>query len=72
MNLLRNVMYTMFKTGNLPDIDMEDFEVMWKALIDRWNIKISDEMWENFIDEVNCTASDNEEWFTKTFNNYFE
>lgn len=70
--LLCQVMYEMYRTGNLPNLDMEDFMVMWKALMDHWGIKMSNDIWEMFIEDVNCLKSDDKEWFTKLFNQYFE
>lgn len=68
---LCDVMYNMFLKDTLPDLDMEDFQVMWEALMNKWDIKIGEESWNSFIKEINCTASDRYSWFKQTFNRYF-
>lgn len=70
-DLLMRVMYAMFKDGTLPHIDMEDYECMWKALIDKWEIDILDETFAKFIEDVNCKASDNYSYFSMVFRIYF-
>lgn len=71
-DLLMEVMYAMFKTGTLPEgLDMEDYECMWLALINHWNINISVYGYDLFIEEVNSMASDRKEVFETVFNKYF-
>lgn len=69
--LLKDVMYNMFLDGVLPELDMEDYIIMWKALIEHWNIDIDDLTLEKFFDDINCKSSNKYDWFTNTFNNYF-
>ena len=66
-----DVMYKMFLDGVLPDLDMDDYETMWVALLDLWDIDISDENWRQFIEEINCKKSNDYQWFKQTFNKYF-
>jgi hypothetical protein len=71
LELLKDVMYNMFLEGVLPDLDMTDFFVMWKALILQWDIKIDDNVFDAFIDDINTTSSDRYDYFTNVFNIYF-
>lgn len=68
---LRNLMYAMFLDGCLPDLDMEDFQVMWEAIMLRWQIKIDYEDWEAFIIDINFKSSDNKEKFNEVFDKHF-
>lgn len=68
---LCDVMYNMFLDGTLPDLDMEDFEVMWEALMNKWQITISSDNWKSFLEEVNCLSSNRYDWFKQTFNKWF-
>lgn len=69
--MLRETMFKMFKGNNLPYLDMEDFLVMWEALADKWDIRILDENWEDFAEEINSLASNKENTFTEIFDKYF-
>jgi hypothetical protein len=69
--MLRDTMYVMFKDNHLPYLDMEDFIVMWQALADQWNIRIDDDQWEEFTEEVNSMASNKESVFNTIFDKYF-
>jgi DNA-binding MltR family transcriptional regulator len=69
--MLRETMYVMFKDNHLPYLDMEDFMVMWQSLADRWDIRIADDQWEEFIEEVNCVASNRQNIFNEIFDKYF-
>jgi hypothetical protein len=69
--MLRDTMYVMFKDNHLPYLDMEDFLIMWQSLADQWNIRIDDDQWEEFIEEVNSVASNRQNVFNEIFDKYF-
>jgi hypothetical protein len=69
--MLRETMYVMFKDNHLPYLDMEDFLIMWQSLADQWNIRIEDDQWEEFIEEVNSVASNRQNVFNEIFDKYF-
>jgi ABC-type multidrug transport system ATPase subunit len=69
--MLRETMYVMFKDNHLPYLDMEDFLIMWQSLADQWNIRIDDDKWEEFIEEVNSVASNRQNVFNEIFDKYF-
>lgn len=69
--MLRDTMYRMFKSNTLPYLDMEDFILMWETLADSWNVRILDNNWEDFAEEVNSNASDREAVFNEIFDKYF-
>ena len=69
--MLRDTMYRMFKGNTLPYLDMEDFILMWEALADSWNVRIIDNNWEDFAEEINSTSSDREAVFNEIFDKYF-
>jgi ABC-type multidrug transport system ATPase subunit len=69
--MLRDTMYVMFKDNHLPYLDMEDFLIMWQSLADQWDIRIEDDQWEEFIEEVNSVASNRQNVFNEIFDKYF-
>ena len=69
--MLRETMYRMFKDDTLPNLDMEDFILMWEALADSWNVRIIDDNWEDFAEEINSQASNRESVFNEIFDKYF-
>lgn len=69
--MLRDTMYVMFKDNHLPYLDMEDFITMWEALATKWNIRIDDDQWEEFTEEVNSQASNRQNVFNTIFDKYF-
>ena len=69
--MLRETMYKMFKDNYLPNLDMEDFIVMWRALAEQWNCDTMDDDWEEFTEEINCVASNKEQIFTEIFEKHF-
>jgi len=71
LELFKNVMYYMFKEETLPELDMDDFVCMWEALMEKWEIKMEEEKWERFLDDINVVKSENYIWFNNTFNKYF-
>lgn len=71
LELFKNVMYYMYKKDTLPELDQNDFSVMWEALKDYWEIDISELSFEMFVDEINCKKSDDYIWFSETFNKYY-
>jgi hypothetical protein len=68
--MLRDTMYMMFK-NNLLYLDMEDYIVMWEALAMKWNIRIDDDLWEEFAEEINSEASTRQSVFNTIFDKYF-
>jgi hypothetical protein len=69
--MLRTTMYKMFKDNHLPNLDMEDFIVMWQSLADKWGIVKLDEDWDEFAEEINCVASNREQIFNEIFDKHF-
>jgi len=69
--MFKETMYVMFKDNHLPYLDMDDFLVMWQSLADQWNIRIDDEQWEEFAEEVNSEASNRQNVFNSIFDKYF-
>ena len=69
--MLRETMYKIFKNNHLPNIDMEDFLVMWQSLANRWGIIKLDEDWDEFAEEINCVASNREQIFNEIFDKHF-
>lgn len=69
--MLRDTMYRMFKNNTLPYLDMEDFILMWETLADSWNVRMLDNNWEDFAEEINSLASDREAVFNEIFDKYF-
>jgi hypothetical protein len=70
-DMLRETMYVMFKDNHLPYLDMEDFLVMWQSLAEQWDIRIDDEQWEEFAEEINSMASNRQNIFNEVFDKYF-
>jgi hypothetical protein len=60
----------MFK-NNLLYLDMEDYIVMWEALAMKWDIRIDDDLWEEFTEEINSEASTKQSVFNRIFDKYF-
>jgi hypothetical protein len=69
--MLRDTMYVMFKDKHLPYCDMEDFIAMWEALANKWNIRIDDDLWDEFAEEINCVASNRQNYFNEIFDKHF-
>jgi hypothetical protein len=69
--MLRETMYRMFKNDTLPYLDMEDFILMWETLADSWNVRMIDNNWEDFAEEINSQASNRESVFNEIFDKYF-
>ena len=69
--MLRETMYLMFKNDTLPYLDMEDFIIMWETLADSWNVRMIDNNWEEFAEEINSQASNRESVFNEIFDKYF-
>jgi hypothetical protein len=69
--MLRDTMYRMFKNDTLPYLDMEDFLMMWETLADSWNVRMIDNNWEEFAEEINSVASNRESVFNEIFDKYF-
>jgi len=67
---LLETMYLMFKDSSGLDLDMDDYQVMWEALMEKWGIK-PPSLWEEFIDDINCTASESYNFFESVFWKYF-
>jgi len=69
--MLRTTMYKMFKDNYLPNLDMEDFIVMWRALAEQWDCDTMDDDWEEFTEEINSVASNREQYFNEVFDKHF-
>jgi hypothetical protein len=69
--MLKDTMYRMFKNDTLPYLDMEDFILMWETLADSWNVRMIDNNWEDFAEEINSQASNRESVFNEIFDKYF-
>ena len=69
--MLRDTMYRMFKNDTLPYLDMEDFIIMWETLADSWNVRMIDNNWEEFAEEINSQASNRQSVFNEIFDKYF-
>jgi hypothetical protein len=69
--MLRATMFKMFKDNYLPNLDMEDFIVMWRALAEQWNCDTMDDDWEEFTEEINSVASNREQYFNEIFDKHF-
>ena len=69
--MLCQTMYAMFKDNFLPYLDMEDFLIMWQSLADQWDIRIDDDQWEEFTEEINSMASNRQSVFNSVFDKYF-
>lgn len=69
--MLCETMYVMFKDNHLPYLDMEDYAIMWKSLADQWQIYLDDDQWDDFIEEINCVASNRHNIFTEIFDKHF-
>ena len=69
--MLRDTMYVMFKDNHLPYLDIEDFITMWEALATKWDIRIDDDQWEEFTEEINSVASNRQNVFNTIFDKYF-
>jgi hypothetical protein len=69
--MLRDTMYRMLKNDTLPYLDMEDFLIMWETLADSWNVRMIDNNWEEFAEEINSVASNRESVFNEIFDKYF-
>jgi hypothetical protein len=51
---------------------MEDFIVMWRALAEKWDCDTMDDDWAEFTEEINCIASNRENYFNEIFEKHFE
>jgi len=50
---------------------MDDFIAMWQTLADKWGINKSDENWSDFAEEINCIASNRQNYFNEIFDKHF-
>jgi len=71
IRMLRETMYRMFKNDTLPYLDMEDFILMWETLANSWDVRMIDNNWEDFAEEINSMASNKESVFNEIFDKYF-
>jgi hypothetical protein len=70
--ILCETMFKMFKDDYLPNLDMEDYITMWQSLADKWGIIRTDSEWDEFAEEINCVASNRENYFNEIFEKHFE
>ena len=71
LQLLRETFFRMFKSQALPNLDMEDFIAMWQTLAEKWGINKSDKEWDEFAEEINCVASNRQNYFNEIFDKHF-
>ena len=69
--MLCETMFKMFKDDYLPNLDMEDYITMWQSLADKWGIIRTDSEWDEFAEEINCIASNRENYFNEIFDKHF-
>ena len=69
LNHCKSVFYGSFFTDS--DAEMEDFQVMWEAVLIRHNVPLP-ATWERFLHEINSKASDNYWHFAAIFNQHFK
>jgi hypothetical protein len=75
---IKKLMYKTFKNGFLDELDLEDLEQVWVTLIIFWNLEQyffkdhKNDIWAEFIDEINSVKSEDEKWFNEIFEKYFE
>ena len=53
------------------ELDMDDIQVMWEALMLKNNIP-QPESWQKFINDINCMSAEKWSFFSNTFNACFE
>jgi len=69
---IKLIMFGMFLDGNLPEMEMDEIQPMWEALLSVNKIKYDEAAWENFIIDINCMASNNWEYFSKIFDEFIQ
>ena len=67
---LLETMYLMFLNSQTLELDMDDYQVMWEALMEKWGIE-PPSAWEEFIEKINCRASESYKYFESQFWSYF-
>jgi len=67
---LMETMYLMFLSSRQLNLDMDDYQVMWESLMEKWGIQIP-KGWEAFLEEINCSASGSYKFFEVAFWKYF-
>ena len=67
---LLEAMYLMFLDSTKLELEMEDFQVMWEALMERWGIEPPSQ-WEEFLYKINSSASESYKYFESIFWQYF-
>ena len=67
---LLEAMYLMLLPSTNLELDMDDYQVMWEALMERWGIEPPSQ-WEEFIEDINCSASGSYKYFETKFWQYF-
>lgn len=67
---LMEVMYLMFKDSSGLDLDMEDYQAMWEALMDTWGIE-TPTSWEKFLHDINSRSSESYKYFESIFWQHF-
>lgn len=71
LELFKHVMYYMFKKDNMPELNLLELGIMWKALAKEWDIYIPEEKWDDFLTKLDNEVYNNYINFTSIFNNYF-
>lgn len=65
---LKTAFYQIFNIES--ELDMDDIQVMWEALMLKNKIQQPEE-WEHFIMHINCMASQKFSYFSKVFDEHF-
>lgn len=76
LELLKNVLYKLNKNGIFDELDADDIKVMIESLIIHWSLEnelgIYTQGWGLFLEDINCFASEDENWFNKKFTEYIK
>jgi hypothetical protein len=73
LDVLSKVIYGMFQDSYvIPKLHLEEYSVMWKALIDHWGIDIDEDDYKAFVLDINCEHCNRYMEFSQIFNKYFK
>ena len=67
---LLEAMYLMFLDSTGLELEIDDYQVMWEALMERWGVEPPSH-WEEFMEKINCRASESYKYFESIFWEYF-
>jgi hypothetical protein len=69
---IKLIMFGMFLDGNLPKMEMNEIQPMWEVLLEINKIKYNEQDWKTFMLNINCKASNNWVFFSKTFDEFIK